>query len=136
MIERGQRRRGTPGAAPGEAATVASFRVFTKRCSSLRRLRQVRHGRQRRRQQCADVQDAAAEVSGSLNEVQTTFNETWSSASSDSVESSWSPAPYKPPRKNWRIRRSNTPIWFKQRHGVRRHVQSGAARVARHRPRR
>jgi len=82
----------------------------------------------------SQFQDAAAEVSSSLNEVQTTFNETWSSA--ESVESSWNPAPYKPPRKNWRIRRSNTPIWFKQRNGVRRHVQSGAARVARHRPRR
>jgi len=82
----------------------------------------------------SQFQDAAAEVSSSLNEVQTTFNETWSSA--ESAESSWNPAPYKPPRKNWRIRRSNTPIWFKQRNGVRRHVQSGAARVARHRPRR
>ncbi len=82
----------------------------------------------------SQFQEAAAEVSGSLNEVQTTFNETW--ASGESAESSWSPAPYKPPRKNWRIRRSNTPVWFKQRNGVRRHVQSGAARVARHRPRR
>ena len=41
---------------------------------------------------------------------------------------------YKPPRKNWRVRRSRTPQWFKQAAGVRRHVQSGAARVARHRP--
>ncbi len=80
----------------------------------------------------AQFQDAAAEVSGSLNEVQTTFNETWSSP----AESSWTPAPYKAPRKNWRVRRTNTPIWFKQNQGVRRHVQSGAARVARHKPRR
>ena len=81
----------------------------------------------------AQFQDAAAEVSGSLNEVQTTFNETWSSPAEDP----WTPAaPYKPPRKNWRVRRTNTPIWFKQNQGVRRHVQSGAARVARHKPRR
>jgi len=37
-------------------------------------------------------------------------------------------------RKNWRLKRGATPLWYKQRHGVRRHVQSGAARVARFRP--
>ncbi len=42
--------------------------------------------------------------------------------------------PFKAPRKNWRLRRSHTPMWFKQSAGVKRHVQSGAARVARHRP--
>ncbi len=43
---------------------------------------------------------------------------------------------YTPPRKNWRLKRGATPLWYKQRHGVRRHVQSGAARVARFRPNR
>ena len=42
---------------------------------------------------------------------------------------------YRPPRKNWRLKRSALPAWYKQRHGVRLHVQSGAARVARFRPR-
>jgi sec-independent protein translocase protein TatB len=42
---------------------------------------------------------------------------------------------YTRPRKNWRLRRSAMPRWYKQRHGVRGKVQSGAARVARHRPR-
>lgn len=42
---------------------------------------------------------------------------------------------YGPPvRKNWRLKRGATPLWYKQRQGVRRHVQSGAARVARFRP--
>ncbi|MEK6670063.1 MAG: twin-arginine translocase TatA/TatE family subunit [Pseudomonadota bacterium] len=40
-----------------------------------------------------------------------------------------------PLRKNWRLKRGATPLWYKQRQGVRRHVQSGAARVARFRPR-
>jgi sec-independent protein translocase protein TatB len=41
----------------------------------------------------------------------------------------------KPPvRKNWRLKRAAMPIWYKQQNGVRRHVQSGAARVARFRP--
>jgi sec-independent protein translocase protein TatB len=43
---------------------------------------------------------------------------------------------YTPPRKNWRLKRGATPLWYKQRNGVRRHVQSGAARVARFRPNR
>jgi len=42
---------------------------------------------------------------------------------------------YKPPKKNWRIKRAAVPLWYKQRNGVRTHTQSGAARVARFRPR-
>ena len=40
----------------------------------------------------------------------------------------------KPVRKNWRLKRGAMPLWYKQQHGIRRHVQSGAARVARFRP--
>ena len=48
----------------------------------------------------------------------------------------WTPAPptYQHPHKNWRVKRGAVPGWYKQREGVRRHVQSGAARVARFRP--
>ena len=41
---------------------------------------------------------------------------------------------YQHPRKNWRLKRGATPLWYKQRHGVRTRAQSGAARVARFRP--
>lgn len=41
---------------------------------------------------------------------------------------------YRPPKKNWRIKRSAVPQWYKKSENVRRHVQSGAARVARFRP--
>lgn len=44
------------------------------------------------------------------------------------------PWEFRPTRKNWRLKRGALPRWFKQREGVRGHVQSGAARVARHRP--
>jgi sec-independent protein translocase protein TatB len=44
------------------------------------------------------------------------------------------PAHYQHPRKNWRVKRTAMPTWYKQQAGVRRHVQSGAARVARFRP--
>ena len=45
------------------------------------------------------------------------------------------PKSYKPPKKNWRLKRAAVPAWYKQRNGVRTHAQSGAARVARFRPR-
>jgi sec-independent protein translocase protein TatB len=41
---------------------------------------------------------------------------------------------YRHPGKKWRLKRSATPRWYKQRNGVRMNVQSGAARVARFRP--
>jgi sec-independent protein translocase protein TatB len=43
--------------------------------------------------------------------------------------------PYKAPKKNWRVKRAAVPAWYKQRNGVRTYAQSGAARVARFRPR-
>jgi sec-independent protein translocase protein TatB len=46
------------------------------------------------------------------------------------------PPVYKPPRKNWRLKRSAMPAWYKKQAGVRTNAQSGAARVARFRPRR
>lgn len=41
---------------------------------------------------------------------------------------------YQHPGKNFRLKRSAVPRWYKSRQGVRTHVQSGAARVARFRP--
>ncbi|MEG1456924.1 MAG: twin-arginine translocase subunit TatB, partial [Comamonas sp.] len=41
---------------------------------------------------------------------------------------------YAKPRKNWRIKRTAVPQWYKARAGVRSKAQSGAARVARFRP--
>lgn len=79
----------------------------------------------------SQFQTAASDISGSLNEVQSGLNDAFSEASTP-----WTPPPpvYQPNKKNWRVKRSATPMWFKQRAGTRRHVQSGAARVARYRP--
>lgn len=41
---------------------------------------------------------------------------------------------YRHPRKNWRLKRAAVPQWYKARAGVRTKAQSGAARVARFRP--
>ena len=53
---------------------------------------------------------------------------------SDDYASLGSTPVYKHPKKRWRLKRTAVPRWYKQRAGVRGHVQSGAARVARHRP--
>jgi sec-independent protein translocase protein TatB len=58
-----------------------------------------------------------------------------SSFDSDYSSSSVTPA-YKNPGKNFRTKRGAVPHWYKARSGVRTHVQSGAARVARFRPKR
>jgi sec-independent protein translocase protein TatB len=44
------------------------------------------------------------------------------------------PPEYKHPGKKWRLKRGAVPLWYKSRNGVRTHALSGAARVARHRP--
>ncbi len=38
------------------------------------------------------------------------------------------------PRRNWRLKRSALPHWYKARHHIRTRALSGAARVARYRP--
>ncbi|MBN8504705.1 MAG: Sec-independent protein translocase subunit TatB [Burkholderiales bacterium] len=81
-------------------------------------------------------EDAAQEVSSSVGE---TFSTAAQGVSEPFDADAWNEplaAPLsepKPLRKNWRIKRSRTPQWFKHSTGVRQHVQSGAARVKRHR---
>jgi len=88
-------------------------------------------------------EDAARDVEGSVrSEVE---------QAGAAIESSWSdmsgalnsttttplappPPQYKRPNKRWRLKRGATPLWYKQRHGIRTRAQSGAARVARFRP--
>ncbi len=79
-------------------------------------------------------------VSDEIHQTSAELNKAWSDA--DPVTGShgaglddWqSPPAYKPPKKNWRLKRSAMPQWYKQRHGIRGKAQSGAARVARFRP--
>jgi sec-independent protein translocase protein TatB len=83
----------------------------------------------------SEVNDAAGGLSQSWNEATAGLGHGLDHSGSDSGNA-WTPAPpvYQHPRKNWRVKRGATPAWYKQREGVRRHVQSGAARVARFRP--
>lgn len=83
------------------------------------------------------AQDIGQTVQGSLNEAGQALSDNDSATADYPSFYNDLPSPlYTPPRKNWRLKRGATPLWYKQRNGVRRHVQSGAARVARFRPNR
>jgi sec-independent protein translocase protein TatB len=90
-------------------------------------------------------EDAARNVEQTVQqEVQSassSFGNDWASLGAEpsaaSPEEALAPPPpaYRHPKKNWRLKRGATPQWYKQRHGIRSKAQSGAARVARFRPR-
>ena len=95
------------------------------------------------------VESAARDVETSVQSSASDFEKSWSDAtaglngtaygsdSSDAlgkIGSDLYPT-YKHPKKNWRIKQKAMPQWFKARAGVRTRTQSGAARVARFRPR-
>ncbi len=71
-------------------------------------------------------QDATSGLTDSSNSAHTSYADTGSTPYYGNF--------HEPKRKNWRLKRGATPLWYKQKNGVRRHVQSGAARVARFRP--
>ncbi|KVD77216.1 Sec-independent protein translocase protein TatB [Burkholderia ubonensis] len=58
------------------------------------------------------------------------------SGSGSPSASSWlgTTAASAPKRRNWRVKQAATPVWYKRATTRRTHVQSGAARVARHQP--
>jgi sec-independent protein translocase protein TatB len=98
-----------------------------------------------------ELQKMKTQFETAARDVETSVNREFSSATSE-LESSWksgdvdsavnaledlSPPPspaYKHPKKNWRLKRGAMPAWYKQRTGVRTRALSGAARVARYRP--
>ena len=88
------------------------------------------------------VESAARDVEQTVQTTASDFEKDWAETTaglgSDSTPSSstWEPAPpqYKHPGKNWRLKRGAVPQWYKARAGVRTKALSGAARVARYRP--
>ena len=87
------------------------------------------------------VSDVQASVQEQVDSANQALQSTWSDLSVDGTSSEGGligghrvvPV-YAPPKKNGRLKRGATPLWYKQRLGVKRHAQSGAARVARFRP--
>lgn len=84
------------------------------------------------------VEDAARDVENSIKTSASDFEKSWAETtgtdSSGDFSGFQSVPEYKHPQKKWRLKRGATPQWFKARSGVRTKAQSGAARVARFRP--
>jgi sec-independent protein translocase protein TatB len=86
------------------------------------------------------ARDVESSVTREMNEAKSGLEAGWKSEDVDTAANalqdlSTPPPEYKHPKKNWRLKRGATPTWYKQRSGVRTNALSGAARVARHRPR-
>lgn len=96
------------------------------------------------------MEGAAKDVSSSVQSSAADFEKSWSEATNEysspssigaidntdalsALGQSMAPA-YKNPDKNWRLKQKAVPQWYKARNGVKSRVQSGAARVARFRP--
>jgi sec-independent protein translocase protein TatB len=94
------------------------------------------------------VEGAARDVETSIHNTTSDFEKTWSEATAgldgsgsstfnpsdaDSIGMSVFPE-YKHPKKNFRLKQKAVPQWFKARTGTRTRALSGAARVARFRP--
>jgi sec-independent protein translocase protein TatB len=86
------------------------------------------------------VETAARDVAQTVHTSASDFEKSWSEnsdgANTGGGDSLYAPpAPeYRHPKKNWRLKQGATPQWFKARSGMRTHALSGAARVARFRP--
>ena len=101
-----------------------------------------------------ELQKMKSEFEGAARDVEQTVNREMTATTTE-LERSWSPDAalgltpsassddnvwllpppgYKHPKKNWRLKRGAMPAWYKQRLGIRTQALSGAARVARFRP--
>ena len=87
------------------------------------------------------VETAARDVETSFQTNATDFEKQWTDVTSGNPALSTPVEPfvhypeYKLPKKHWRTKTAAMPSWYKARAGVRTKALSGAARVARHRPR-
>ncbi|WP_341907321.1 Sec-independent protein translocase protein TatB [Polaromonas sp. YR568] len=93
------------------------------------------------------VEGAARDVESSIQTNASDFEKSWTETTGEimgeagGVDSNGNsigfdlPPEYRHPKKKWRIKQGAMPQWYKARSGVRTKAQSGAARVARFRPR-
>ncbi|HGL6718815.1 Sec-independent protein translocase protein TatB [Burkholderia contaminans] len=99
----------------------------------------------------AAARNVETTIHDNLREHEKELNDTWHSAvggldeaagdagsygSGTPAAPSWrgSTAALAPKRRNWRVKQAAAPVWYKRATTRRTHVQSGAARVARHQP--
>lgn len=102
---------------------VSDVKAEVNRSIALEELRKVQ----------STVQDAARGVENAIHSDLNSFTGDWSTAPDTDAAH---PPVYRHPRKQWRLKVSRTPQWYKARNGVRTKALSGAARVARYRPQR
>ena len=83
-----------------------------------------------------DVQSSVLNATTQLNQGIANLGQDGTSTENNQFATLWQPPQpeYKHPGKNWRLKRSAMPHWYKARQGVRTKAMSGAARVARFRP--
>jgi sec-independent protein translocase protein TatB len=126
----------TVGALLGKAQRyVADVKAEVNRSMDLDELKRMKES----------VEGAARDVASSVQSGANDFEKSWSEATSGLESPGYSDdlntlgdasfPSYKHPKKNWRIKQKAMPQWYKARTGVRTRTQSGAARVARFRPR-
>lgn len=130
----------TVGALLGKAQRyVADVKAEVNRSMELDELKKMKE----------TVESAARDVESSVSAGASDFEKSWSEAtagldgsgfSSDTSDAlsrlgSDNYPTYRHPKKNWRIKQKAMPQWYKARTRVRTRAQSGAARVARFRPR-
>ncbi|MEY2802544.1 MAG: hypothetical protein RL513_2129 [Pseudomonadota bacterium] len=80
------------------------------------------------------ARDVETSIQSTTSEIGAGLGDTAAIDYSAPLEVPPSPPEYKHPGKKWRLKQGATPNWYKARNGVRRHALSGAARVARYRP--
>ncbi|RCX07841.1 Sec-independent protein translocase protein TatB [Extensimonas vulgaris] len=83
------------------------------------------------------VETAAHSVEQSIHGTVRSLEQDFAALQGDAgtgAASAATPPSYRHPRKNWRLKRAAIPQWYKARNGVRTRALSGAARVARYRP--
>jgi len=120
----------TVGALLGKAQRyVSDVKAEVNRSMELEELRKMKDG----------VENSLKEAGDAMNDTAEYFENAWDEAAqayrmTDADRPSTYPQ-YRHPKKNWRLKRTALPTWYKARSGRRAQVQSGAARVARHRPR-
>lgn len=133
----------TVGALIGKAQRyVSDVKAEVNRSIELEELQKMKAQMERAAQEVeSSVQTNISElehdwVSGASNTGSTTTDDqNIDDATFNPLSSAWQvSSTYRSKKKNWRIKQSAMPQWFKARSGIRRQALSGAARVARHRP--
>jgi sec-independent protein translocase protein TatB len=106
---------------------IADVKAEVNRSMALDELKKMRES----------VEGAARDVENSIQTQASDFEKSWDEATQAALPEGVQEFPqYKHPAKHWRVKQGATPQWYKARAGVRTKALSGAARVARFRPRR